>query len=227
MNDIWRSSDGIDWELLSKNSPWDKMMSGELISFQNRFLLFGGDRYGGDGSELQVWNSSDGINWIRNAETDGLSNLVHSDIRNSYIGIAELNGKIYLTDKHLGHDILITSDGNEYYKQQITGDMDDYNVRVKNCVTIQSEAKEYVILKKDDEFFYTSDFKNWKKLSFNFSDNYKGDEAFDGYTLYKIGSRLFLVNVRFDDKTVIRSVAIKINLGKDIMTFIDFKSYNL
>lgn len=227
MNDIWRSSNGIDWKLVSNNAPWDKMMSGELVSFNNRFLLFGGDRYGGDGSELQVWYSSDGINWGRNTDSDGQSKLTSSDIRNSYIGIAELNGKIYLTDKHIGSDILITSDGNKYYKQKVTGDMDEYNIRLNNCVTIQFDGKEYVVLKKGDEFFSTSDFNRWEKLSFNFADNYKGEENFDGYTLYKIGTGLFLVNVKFDDKTVINSVVIKINLKRDMMTFTNFKSVEL
>jgi len=223
MNDIWRSRDGASWELVEKIAPWDKMMNGVLVAIQNRFILFGGDRYGADGSEFQVWNTSDGINWIRNTDEEETGKLVNSDIRNSYIGSSVLNSKIYLSDKHTGSDLITTSDGIKFSQVAKSVDLKEYNIKLKNCVTIKSDGKEFVISKDDDEFFMTNDFNTWEKLSYNFADDYKGIESFSDYTLYKIGEKLFMVYVESGKKTVIKSIDVKFNVKKNLLIINDYK----
>ncbi len=224
MNDIWRSRDGINWNLLTENAPWDKMMNAVLVTFQNRFILFGGDRYGGNGTVFQVWESSDGVSWIRNTDKEKMKTLAESDIRNSFIGTAVLNGKIYLSDKHVGYDIISTPDGKKYTQLENSGDTKELNIRLKNCVTIKDEGKEYMILKDDDEFFITSDFKRWEKLGYSYSSDYKGTEAFDDFILFKIGEKLFLTHPSNGDKTTIESISMKLNIKKNSVTF---TKYNL
>jgi len=224
MNDIWRSRDGISWDLVTENAPWDKMMNAVLVTFQNRLILLGGDRYGGNGSVFQVWMSPDGMNWIRNTDQNGMKNLSESDIRNSYIGTAVLNKKIYLSDQYVGYDIVVTADGKKFNKQESGGDLKDLNIRLKNCITIQTDRRDYIILKNRDEFFVTSDFKNWEKLGFNYADDYKGAESFDDFVLSKIGDKLFLSRVSFNNGAAIESIVLKLNIKKNSITLTKYKS---
>lgn len=43
-NDVWRSSDGITWELVIENAPWDPRMNFSMISTDTNIYIFGGFR---------------------------------------------------------------------------------------------------------------------------------------------------------------------------------------
>ncbi len=70
-NDVWRSADGTDWELLTDDAPWEPRAGGSLVAHDGALFLFGGE----DGFTCEplpdcelpyfndVWRSTDGTNW--------------------------------------------------------------------------------------------------------------------------------------------------------------------
>jgi hypothetical protein len=69
-NDIWNSSDGINWNHLVPNEPrWSaRGMIGGSVVFKNRIWILGGGTYNTQTNKNRefyndVWSSADGINW--------------------------------------------------------------------------------------------------------------------------------------------------------------------
>ncbi|MDH5388608.1 MAG: hypothetical protein OEY06_09170 [Gammaproteobacteria bacterium] len=65
-NDVWSSSDGIDWTKETANAAFSERKNHQVVSFNNgsgnKLWLIGGD----DGEKRNdVWSSGDGINWIQ------------------------------------------------------------------------------------------------------------------------------------------------------------------
>ncbi|MCD4781365.1 MAG: SUMF1/EgtB/PvdO family nonheme iron enzyme [Candidatus Omnitrophica bacterium] len=56
-SEVWRSYDGISWELIQKNAPWPARHSAGFFVFNNRIWVVSGDGH------ADVWNSQDGISW--------------------------------------------------------------------------------------------------------------------------------------------------------------------
>ena len=70
-NDVWRSADGIDWELMTDDAPWAPRAGGSVVAHRGAIWLFGGEAgftceptpgceppYFND-----VWRTTDGIEW--------------------------------------------------------------------------------------------------------------------------------------------------------------------
>ena len=81
-NDVWRSSDGKEWELVTEAAPWDPRAGAVLIVKDGQLLLAGGEQgftceplpdcdppYFND-----VWSSTDGSTWELVTEAAGWSN---------------------------------------------------------------------------------------------------------------------------------------------------------
>jgi len=59
-NDVWYSSDGVNWYCATENAPWSGRSGHTSVVFDNKIWVLGGY----DGSyRNDVWYSSDGINW--------------------------------------------------------------------------------------------------------------------------------------------------------------------
>ncbi len=67
-NDIWNSSDGINWVEVTKHAPFDPRAAFAMTVFKNRLWLIGGlyfDKNSDIKDKNDVWVSSDGTNWKR------------------------------------------------------------------------------------------------------------------------------------------------------------------
>jgi len=64
-SDVWNSSDGITWNLVSNSSPWSaRGQVNSVCVFNNKMWILGGGTYNGIRKYYNdVWNSVDGINW--------------------------------------------------------------------------------------------------------------------------------------------------------------------
>jgi hypothetical protein len=224
MNDVWRSANGRDWELVTPDAPWDKMMSATFVTYRGKLMLFGGDRYGGYGTVHQVWETGDGVHWSSNSDQNALEALRNSDIRDSYVGAAVLNDTIYLGDKYTGNDIVRTVDGKRFTLMPEQNDYDDFSPNLNNCVTVNSGGRQYLIAQSGNGFYLTTDFKNWDKMVYSFSDNYRGAEDFEAFTLYAINGQLFMVRINSYDGITIDSIAMKTDFRKKSLTIIKYKS---
>lgn len=59
-NDVWRSRDGVDWELLIDNAPWSPRSTHLAVSHKGRIWMMGG--YDGL-TKNDVWSSAEGQEW--------------------------------------------------------------------------------------------------------------------------------------------------------------------
>ncbi len=70
-NDVWRSEDGVDWELMTDAAPWERRAGASVVAHRGAVWLFGGEAgficeptpdcrppYFND-----VWRSTDGATW--------------------------------------------------------------------------------------------------------------------------------------------------------------------
>jgi N-acetylneuraminic acid mutarotase len=89
-NEIWKSSDGINWIQVTNNAPFSKRSGHKIFEFNSKLWLIGG--YDTNGSPMfknDIWNSSDGINWTQ------VSNNAPFSQRTNF-GLVIFNSKIYL-----------------------------------------------------------------------------------------------------------------------------------
>lgn len=74
-NDVWYSSDGINWTLAAAAAPWEKRSSFASVVFDNKMWVIGGYEASVNGGLINstlfsdVWYSSDGISWTLATDT--------------------------------------------------------------------------------------------------------------------------------------------------------------
>lgn len=77
-NDVWYSTDGVEWTAATRNAEWSARMNMAVTSFDGKLWVLGGTTIVGGIYYNDAWYSSDGVEWIaatRNAEwaaTDAL-----------------------------------------------------------------------------------------------------------------------------------------------------------
>jgi hypothetical protein len=69
-NDVWRSRDGANWELVTASAAWAPRPGHQVVVLLNRFILFGGFGLSTDPTDpfkpsnpMDIWVSKDGANW--------------------------------------------------------------------------------------------------------------------------------------------------------------------
>ena len=60
-NDVWRSVDGADWELVTDSAGWSPRPGHQCAVVDDQFVCFGG--FGLNGNPVDVWASEDGADW--------------------------------------------------------------------------------------------------------------------------------------------------------------------
>lgn len=63
-NDVWYSSDGINWTQTTNNAAWFPRWDHTIAVFQNKLWLIGGMVFGSS-TYNDIWYSSDGANWTQ------------------------------------------------------------------------------------------------------------------------------------------------------------------
>jgi len=61
-SDVWKSTNGIDWELITNKAPWGKRRSLPLVVFKDKLWLIGGYQFG-VGTKGDIWSTSNGKDW--------------------------------------------------------------------------------------------------------------------------------------------------------------------
>jgi len=65
-NDVWYSSDGIEWKLATANAGWPPRAYHQAAVFNGRIYVFGGGNYVPEyHARNDVWCSDDGIHWTK------------------------------------------------------------------------------------------------------------------------------------------------------------------
>ncbi len=61
-SDVWKTSDGINWELINEAAPWQPRYWHNVAWFDHKMWVVTGVAFGTDNSE--TWYSSDGVEWF-------------------------------------------------------------------------------------------------------------------------------------------------------------------
>jgi len=64
-NDVWSSSDGKTWTQATAKAGWSVRAYSQVVVFNNKMWLFGGDYNNGGTVYNDVWSSSDGATWTQ------------------------------------------------------------------------------------------------------------------------------------------------------------------
>ena len=66
-DDVWNSSDGVNWSQATQHAPWSARGYEQVLVFDNKLWLLGGGNYKTPTATFElnndVWSSSDGVNW--------------------------------------------------------------------------------------------------------------------------------------------------------------------
>ena len=63
-NDVWNSTDGQNWNLVTPNAAWSARSAASSLVFNGKIWIFGGmDAPYGRAHNHDVWYSTDGIGW--------------------------------------------------------------------------------------------------------------------------------------------------------------------
>ena len=92
-NAVWSSTDGANWERVTKNAGWSPRVAAATVVFKKRMWMLGGTEsyYFGDASSVKndVWSSADGATWT-------LATARAAWSPRAYHQAAVLGGRIYL-----------------------------------------------------------------------------------------------------------------------------------
>lgn len=65
-NDVWRSTDGLNWTRVLANAPWSPRSGGHAFVYKNRLWLIGGADE--TGLTNDVWFTADGVEWVQTTD---------------------------------------------------------------------------------------------------------------------------------------------------------------
>jgi hypothetical protein len=88
-NDVWSSSDGMNWTRVIANAPWQPRIYHDIAVFDGRMWVIAGHAANGDGNLADVWSSADGVKWTRVPSTPWLARHAAS--------VAVFKGALWLT----------------------------------------------------------------------------------------------------------------------------------
>ncbi|MDH4070063.1 MAG: T9SS type A sorting domain-containing protein [Ignavibacteria bacterium] len=66
-NDVWRSSDGVTWEVVTDSAAWSPRPGHHVAVIGDKFVLFGG--FGLLANPIDMWVSTDGATWDLMSDT--------------------------------------------------------------------------------------------------------------------------------------------------------------
>jgi parallel beta-helix repeat protein len=71
MNDVWYSSDGVNWTQATASAGWSARYSHTSVVFDNKMWVIGGHTSTSPYNNNDVWYSSDGVNWTQATASAG------------------------------------------------------------------------------------------------------------------------------------------------------------
>jgi len=112
LNDVWSSSDGIKWDLMTSNASWIARSGPRLVVHNDKLLLLAGERGFTPDTQLgDIWTSNDGKDWELVTTTPGWS-------PRSGHGVFVIDSVVYVmagwVDNKCIHDLWSSSDGSNF-----------------------------------------------------------------------------------------------------------------
>lgn len=107
-NDIWSSADGVIWTQQISKASFSPRTGHELISFNNKLWVIGGDDK--NGLKNDIWSSTNGITWIRQTANANFSPRADHQV-------VAYNNKLWLIGGSNNNDVWSSTDGINWTQQ--------------------------------------------------------------------------------------------------------------
>jgi hypothetical protein len=157
LGDIWRSRDGINWELVTSDAPWGTIRLGSMFAAKGRLYLakegVEWDRQlGVVAHPLEIWSTTDGVVWRK--ETDNANNIIIQTCNMENIDrVVETSKALYFLDDQYHQRFL-----REPRSDAIQGTFLLGKFRPNTCTEVRSKGKNPVFVSiEHNEGFLTSD----------------------------------------------------------------------
>lgn len=119
-SDVWRSRDGVEWEMLTDRAPWGpRGMIGGNVVLHGRMWLLGGGTYDTPSIPTRefhndVWSSADGVEWECHTEAAPWA-------PRQYHEVAAFDGRMWVMEGYLKEtgnrkDVWYSADGVNWYE---------------------------------------------------------------------------------------------------------------
>lgn len=114
-NQVWSSTDGANWELVTPSAGWTPRLAGAAVEFRDRIWVLGGSEnyYFGDAASLKndVWSSGNGRDWeLVTAAAPWSPRAYHQAVvLNDRIYV--MGGGNYVPEHHAKQDVWSSADG--------------------------------------------------------------------------------------------------------------------
>jgi hypothetical protein len=210
LNDVWSSSDGESWDLVTDHAAWGSRMSSAAVEFKGKLVLIGGERYGG--TDFELWESADGGAWTC-AFSTGRGEKLNAEIRNGFAGGLVHNGRLHVFDRYLGNEFAVSADGRNFSKAAFKR-----SNSLENIAVVRIGGKSCYVSKNDERIYLSCDLAEWRALSFISPDTGKYREA----RLFSLQDKLYLADVDFQRDVQIRSFLLKIDIN-DLTVAVDVR----
>lgn len=123
LNDVWRSKDGINWELVTMHSPWAPraLIHGQAVLNKKFYVVGGGlkaplpnQRYQETVIEYRdMWYTTDGKNWMR-------ENVEIPAPGRTHFTVVGMNDDIYISGGSVGIQLNLSNDFYRFHNQTWT-----------------------------------------------------------------------------------------------------------
>lgn len=113
-NDIWSSSDGVNWELVTKEAPWEPRAFHSVLAINGRIWLVGGGYWSSSARGFDdIWSSEDGITWRQEAKASLPGRRLWSSILTFHDKIW-ITGGLLTTEKMVSNDTWVGQNGDQW-----------------------------------------------------------------------------------------------------------------
>lgn len=113
-NDVWSSSDGVNWELIAKEAPWDPRAFHAALVIDNQIWVVGGGYWSKSAKGFDdVWSSKDGVTWRQEAKASPTGRRLWSSILAFHDQIW-VTGGLLTTEKMVSNDTWIGWSGDQW-----------------------------------------------------------------------------------------------------------------
>jgi hypothetical protein len=160
-NDVWRTKDGTNWELVTAEAEWSARPGHQVVVAQDRFVLFGGFGIGFDPSiaanPMDVWTSNKGKVWkkVSDAPWNAIS---PADIKYDFDALT-------VRSRWGKSDAIYTFGGDRE-----TFDFDDD----ENYKKVDNDVWKYALANKMDHLYRNENllvfYQNWPNPFINFTE---------------------------------------------------------
>ena len=213
LGDIWKSRDGVDWELVTNNVPWGTSRSGSMFVAKGRLYLVKrgvqwDKKMGVVAHPQEIWSTTDGTTWRQESDKSS-SIIVQTCNMENFDRVVETRDALYFLDDQF-HQRFLRNNSNDTV--QATFLLNNFRPPNSTEVRIKGNRPVFLSIKRGGPFETSSNLIQWEYCSLKTKTDQEGrgigtnlllsGDSGIRYKLVMFKNRLFAVGVDFNNESV-------------------------